>query len=177
MWCHSPSIHTYQHFAVPFCCRGCIFLRPDNNAHISVLSNIKYAVTLCPFAKWDKVYMGLVVLVGIQREQAIKLAKVEIVQLMCFTWKSGIDIAVLVATHFKYNFGRSLFTTDFIHWFAVFLVSHSELWGEAPRCRGPAYWKVYLHCIYVKFEWISESFESILRISAKIKVQVVSSKY
>ena len=38
----------------PFSNRASTFPKIDNNAHVSVLSNVKYAVTSYPFSNWDK---------------------------------------------------------------------------------------------------------------------------
>ena len=41
--------------AAPFCSLARIFLQPDNSVCVSVLPDIKYAVTSLSFSKWDKV--------------------------------------------------------------------------------------------------------------------------
>ena len=51
MWRHIATLHNRKHFTAPFCSRARISPRPDNIAHVSVLSNIKYAVTSSPFLR------------------------------------------------------------------------------------------------------------------------------
>ena len=58
-WPHTASLNARQRFNCDFFSRAHIFPRIDNGARVSVLPNIRYAVTSHPCWKRDKVYITL----------------------------------------------------------------------------------------------------------------------
>ena len=52
--------HPYKQASVStvtLCSRAHILLRSDNSKRVSILFIINYAMTSCPFLKWDKVWI------------------------------------------------------------------------------------------------------------------------